>query len=181
MSEQELIDACVKNDRKAQRELYDRFSRQMMAVCLRYAGNPTDASDMMQEGFIRVFEKLEQYKGDGALGGWIRRVMVNSALLQIRKEKKHSFTDEIDEETNVVSTSFDVFSKMAADEILQLVQNLPTGYRTVFNLFAIEGYSHKEIAEQLGISESTSKTQFHKAKIQLRLDLAALEESEHRR
>lgn len=181
MSEQELIDACVKNDRKAQRELYDRFSRQMMSVCLRYAGNPTDASDMMQEGFIRVFEKLEQYKGDGALGGWIRRVMVNSALLQIRKEKKHSFADEIDEETNVVNTSFDVFSKMAADEILQLVQNLPTGYRTVFNLFAIEGYSHKEIAELLRISESTSKTQFHKAKIQLRLDLEALEQSEERR
>jgi len=181
MSEEELIDACKRNDRKAQRELYDRFSRQMMAVCIRYAGNTSNASDMMQEGFIRVFEKLEQYKGDGALGGWIRRVMVNSALLQIRREKKHSFNDEIDEETNAVSKSFDVFSEMAADEILQLVQNLPTGYRTVFNLFAIEGFSHKEIAEQLGISESTSKTQFHKAKIQLRIDLEALEESEQRR
>ncbi|MDG1261741.1 MAG: sigma-70 family RNA polymerase sigma factor [Flavobacteriales bacterium] len=181
MSEEELIKACIGNDRKAQRELYDQFSGQMMAVCLRYAGNGADAADMMQDGFIRVFEKLEQYKGDGALGGWIRRVVVNSALLHLRKEKKHSFNEEINDDVMATASTFDVFAKLAAEDIMQLIQQLPTGYRTVFNLFAIEGYSHKEIAQQLGISESTSKTQFHKAKIQLRNELEAIEQRDERR
>ncbi|WP_306641288.1 RNA polymerase sigma factor [Sanyastnella coralliicola] len=176
MTERELVDACLANERSAQKELYDQFSGQMMAVCLRYAGNPNDAADMMQEGFIKVFEKLGQYKGDGALGAWIRRVMVNSALIHIRKEKRHAFQESIDEAYDLHITDFNVLSELAAKDILALIAQLPTGYRTVFNLYAIEGYSHKEIAEKLEISESTSKTQFHKAKIQLRNQLNALEQ-----
>lgn len=175
MTERELVKACLANDRAAQKELFDQFSGQMMAVCLRYAGNPNDAADMMQEGFIKVFEKLGQYKGEGALGAWMRRIMVNSALIHIRKEKRHAFHDSIDEAYGLVGDDFNVLNELAAQEIIALVAALPTGYRTVFNLYAIEGYSHKEIAEKLEISESTSKTQFHKAKIQLRAQLKELE------
>lgn len=175
MSERELVDACLRNERSAQKALYERFSGQMMAVCLRYAGNTSDASDMMQEGFIKVFEKLGQYKGDGALGAWVRRIMINSALIQIRKEKRHAFHEDIDDSIGLENEQFSVLEQMAAEEILTLVSLLPDGYRTVFNLYAIEGYSHKEIAESLGITESTSKTQFHKAKIQLRHQLKQLE------
>lgn len=181
MSDQELVKECMSGNRIAQKELFDTYSGQMMALCLRYAGNHSEASDMMQEGFIKVFEKLEQYKGKGPLGGWIRRVMVNSALIYIRREKKHSFHEDADEHVGLSDENFDVFAQMAANEILNLVAQLPDGYRTVFNLYAIEGYSHKEIAEQLEISESTSKTQFHKAKLQLRKDIAALEGKEHGR
>ena len=176
MSDRELVDLCMKGDRVAQKRLFDTYSGQMMALCLRYAGNGSAAGDIMQEGFIKVFEKLSQYKGDGALGGWIRTIMVNSALIYLRREKKHAFHESSDEHFGLTDNSFDVFAKMGADEILQVVAKLPDGYRTVFNLFAIEGYSHKEIAEQLDISESTSKTQFHKAKQHLRKQITAMNE-----
>lgn len=176
MSDRELVDLCMKGDRAAQKKLFDTYSGQMMAVCLRYAGNPSTAGDMMQEGFIKVFDKLSQYKGNGALGGWIRTIMVHSALIYLRKEKKHAFHEPPEEQLGLPDASFDVLAKMSADEILQVVAKLPDGYRTVFNLYAIEGYSHKEIAEQLDISESTSKTQFHKAKQHLRRYVAAMNE-----
>jgi RNA polymerase sigma-70 factor (ECF subfamily) len=175
MSEHELVEACLKNDRKAQKALYDQYSRQMMAICLRYAGNASAASDIMQEGFITVFEKLRQFKGEGALGGWIRRIMVNTALLYLRREKKFAFHEEPDDHHDAFAAEADVFDKLGTEALLKLIGALPDGYRTVFNLFAIEGFSHKEIADQLGISESTSKTQFFKAKKHLQERVAQLE------
>lgn len=175
MSDEELIKRCLRQDSAAQKALYDRFASQMMALCLRYAGNPMEAQDMLQEGFIKVFEKLGQYRGAGPFGGWIRRVMVNESLIYIRKMKKHQFAEEIDDDRDDGVLEANVFDQLATQDILQLIAKLPEGYRTVFNLFAVEGFSHKEIAEMLEITESTSKTQFHKAKRQLRKQLEEIE------
>lgn len=175
MSEKELVNNCLKQDRTAQRVLYDRFAGQMMALCMRYAGNQSEAQDMLQEGFIKVFEKLGQFRGDGPLGGWIRRVMVNEALIYLRKQKKHAHVESIDDEVAIASDFQDGLSVLATEDIIGLIAKLPDGYRTVFNLYAVEGFSHKEIADQLSISENTSKTQFHKAKLHLRKQLEQLE------
>lgn len=176
MSDEELIDGCLRQDATAQKLLYDRFASQMMAICVRYAGNPMEAQDMLQEGFIKVFEKLGQFRSDGPLGGWIRRIMVNEALLYLRRMKKHQFTEEIDDDRHDQPLDNEVLDALATDELLKLIAALPDGYRTVFNLFAVEGYSHKEISEQLEISESTSKTQYHKARKHLRLLIEELEQ-----
>lgn len=137
-----------------------------------------EAQDMLQEGFIKVFEKLGQYRGDGPFGGWVRRVMVNEALIYLRKTNKHRFSDTIDEDRDDASIDANVLSELAAEELIGLIARLPDGYRTVFNLYAVEGFSHKEIAKTLGVSENTSKTQLHKAKLQLR---SMIEQLEHER
>lgn len=175
MSEEALVKNCLRQDRTAQKALFDRYAEQMMALCVRYAGNPDEAQDMLQEGFIKVFEKLEQYRGDGPLGGWIRRVMVNESLLYLRRNKRHQYSEDIDDHYELEDGTPDALSDLRTSDLLRLIAGLPDGYRTVFNLYAVEGYGHKEIAEMLGISESTSKTQFHKAKLQLRRELEELE------
>lgn len=175
MSDEELIDRCLRQDATAQKLLYERFASQMMAICVRYAGNPMEAQDMLQEGFMKVFEKLGQFRSDGPLGGWIRRIMVNEALIYLRRMKKHQFAEEIDDDRHDHPLENEVLGAMATDELLQLIAALPDGYRTVFNLFAVEGYSHKEISELLNITESTSKTQYHKARKQLRTLIEVLE------
>lgn len=176
MSDEELVRGCLRQDGVAQRTLFDRFAQPMMAVCMRYAGNPMEAQDMLQEGFVKVFEKLGQFRGDGPLGGWVRRIMVNEALIYLRKHQRHRNIDAIDEENDDAPVDASVLDSLGAEMLIKLIAALPAGYRTVFNLYAVEGYSHKEIAEQLGITESTSKTQFHKAKQQLRAQLEQLEE-----
>ncbi|MDG1157849.1 MAG: RNA polymerase sigma factor [Flavobacteriales bacterium] len=181
MTDQELVQACLKGNGQAQKELFDRYAGRMMAVCVRYAMCYEDAQDILQEGFIKVFEKLKQYSGKGALGAWIRMIMVNTALIHLRKHKKLLLNDELSDGAEFEHQTYTVLENMAADEILELVQALPAGYRTVFNLYAIEGYAHKEIAEMLDITESTSKTQYFKAKAQLKRALNSREESEFRR
>lgn len=176
MSDEELVSGCLRQDGVAQRALFDRFAQPMMAVCVRYAGNPMEAQDMLQEGFVKVFEKLGQYRGDGPLGGWIRRIMVNEALIYLRKHQRHRNIGAIDEENDDAPVDASVLDSLGAEMLINLIAALPAGYRTVFNLYAVEGYSHKEIAEQLGISENTSKTQYHKAKQQLRTQLEKMEE-----
>ncbi|MCB0760089.1 MAG: sigma-70 family RNA polymerase sigma factor [Flavobacteriales bacterium] len=175
MTDQELVRACLEGSGKAQRLLYDKYSGQMMAVCLRYAGNEPDAQDMMQEGFIKVFDKLGQYSGKGSLVGWIRSVVISCALVHIRKEKRFMFHEDVEEVQHLTDDDVDAVSRMSQAEIMELIRQMPDGYRTVFNLFAIEGYSHKEIAELIEVSESTSKTQFFKAKAWLKKELNALE------
>lgn len=177
MTDQELVQACMRKDPKAQRALYDQFAGKMMGVCLRYAKDQSDAQDVLQEGFIKVFEKLEQYSGKGSLGGWIRMIMINTALIKIRKEKKFSHHEELSDAAEFTQADYGVLDTLAAEEIMKLIQKLPDGYRTVFNLYAIEGYSHKEIGEMLGVSESTSKTQFFKAKNHLKKAITLLEQT----
>ena len=168
VSDQELLAGCLKKNADAQKALFAKYGERMMGLCLRYAGSREEAQDYLQEGFIKVFDKLGQYNGSGALGGWISTVIVNTALIQLRKKKREGYSEDIDEIYDLSTNDYDVLDKMSADELMQIVAAMPNGYRTVFNLFAIEGFSHKEIAERLEISESTSKTQYHKAKAYLK-------------
>lgn len=139
-----------------------------MSVCMRYAGNRDQAQDMLQDGFVKVFQKIDHFRGDGSLGGWITRTMVNTALDHIRRNKPYDHSLDLTEAEHLHQEDEQVLSAMTTDELMDLIQALPPGYRTVFNLFAIEGYPHKDIAGMLGISENTSKSQFMKARAYLR-------------
>ena len=135
---------------------------------MRYANNRDQAQDMLQDGFVKVFQKIDHFRGDGPLGGWIARTMVNTALDHIRRNKPYDHSLDLTEAEHLHQVDEQVVSSMTTDELMALIQALPTGYRTVFNLFVIEGYAHKEIADMLGISENTSKSQFMKARAYLR-------------
>ena len=174
VSDQELLAGCLKKNADAQKALFAKYGERMMGLCLRYAGSREEAQDYLQEGFIKVFDKLGQFNGSGALGGWISAIMVNTALVQLRKKKREGYSEDIDDVYDLSTNDYDVLDKMSADELMGLVSSMPTGYRTVFNLFAIDGFSHKEIAEKLEISESTSKTQFHKAKAYMKKQIEEL-------
>ena len=162
--EEELIALCKKGDSSAQSELYKRFSKKLWGVCLRYAKNQMSAEDILQEGFIRIFKYLDQYKGEGSFEGWMRRTMVNTAINYYKKNLSSKDESDIDDMVGIQSDNADAVSQMSTDEILNLVQALPGGYRTVFNLYVMEGLSHKDIATQLNISENTSKSQLSRAR-----------------
>jgi RNA polymerase sigma factor (sigma-70 family) len=164
MEEKELVRACIERNPKAQKRLYDQFSSVVMGICIRYAGNRDEAKDVFQECFIKIFQKMHQYSGEGSLGGWIRSIAVNTSLIHIRKNQQWAHMADIDNQYDLKERHYGVLEEMAAGEIAEMIEAMPTGYRTVFNLYAIEGYQHKEIGEMLGISENTSKTQFMKAK-----------------
>ncbi len=174
VEDMQLARACLDGNEKAQSQLFEQYSGQMMALCLRYGRDYEEAQDMFQEGFIKVFQKLDKFNGKGPLGAWIRRTIANNALDQIRKNKREK--DHVEAyEVEVKSQnefSFDLFddeeSELTNDKLTELIQRMPTGYRTVFNMYVVEDYSHKEIAEQLEITESTSKTQYRKAKAYMR-------------
>ncbi len=164
-----LIQACINGDRAAQNQLYQQHKYKMMGVCLRYAKDRAEAEDILQEGFFKVFCDLKQFSGKGPLGAWIRRVVVNTALMHIRKHKNKLFpVVELDKIAYSHASNEDLFSSFRAKALMQMIQQLPDGYRVVFNMYVIEGYSHKEIAKQLGVSESTSKSQLSRAKMTLR-------------
>lgn len=154
---------CGLQDRRAQEQIYNYFSKRMFATCMRYAHTTLEAEDILQNGFVKIFTKHNLYDGSGSLEGWMKRIMVNTAIETYRKNQG-KFTDPFDE-----STSGHMISTLSADQtgykdLMALVQELPTGYRTIFNLYAIEGYSHKEIAELLAISEGNSKSQLSRAR-----------------
>lgn len=164
ITENDLINGCIGGDRRMQEELYRRFSPKMYGVCLRYAANTEEAEDILQEGFIKVFKKLTSFRGDGSFEGWIRRIFVNTAIEHFRRKRYlQPVTDK--EENTIEGKYLSVLDEMAERDILALVQQLSPGYRTVFNMYVVEGYSHKEIAEILGISEGTSKSQLSRAKL----------------
>ena len=160
-----LITECIRGDRNAQKQLYDMYRVKMFTLCLRYMSNRQDAEDMLQDGWVKVFKQLKTYNTEkGSFYGWIRKIFVNTNLEFLRK-KRMRFED-IDEYTVEAQVSYemDVFEQMSLQEMVAVLQGLPTGYRSVFNLYVIEGYSHKEIGEILSISPNTSKTQLMKAK-----------------
>ncbi|MBL7827064.1 MAG: sigma-70 family RNA polymerase sigma factor [Saprospiraceae bacterium] len=163
MSEHELIRGCLRGSIQCQRALYEQFAGKMYGVCLRYARNSSDAADILQEGFMKVFSKLEQFQFQGSFEGWIRRIMVNTALRAYQKQRfnQESFGFEQLPESPVDP---DAISSMSESELLAVIRELPDGYRAVFNLVAIEGFSHAEAAEMLGIQESTSRSQLTKAR-----------------
>jgi len=162
LTEIELIEGCRKGKRAFQKALYDRFSKKMMVVCLRYSKSTPEAEDILQEGFVKVFQGLEGFRQDAKLETWMTRIMVNTALNHYRK-KLYLYpmvdVEDIDIPQNEVS-----LSGLNTMQLLEMIQELPEGCQVVFNLFAIEGYSHKEIAEMLGISEGTSKSQYARAR-----------------
>ena len=173
MDESALVKRCINGDQKAQQVLFDRFAPKMLAVCIRYAKDVVQAEDVLQSAFIKVFTKLDSFNG-GSLEGWIRRIMVNTALDEIRKNKKRTQNVTIDAvEFKVESNNF-IVEELQAEDLMKIISCMPEGYKVVFNMFAIEGYSHKEIAEQLEISENTSKSQYSRAKAYLRAELERL-------
>jgi len=161
--EAQLVKALRKQDPKAQRQVYEKYSLRMLGLCFRYVSNDMVAEDVMVEGFLRVFSKIDQFSGEGSFEGWIRRIMVNEALGHIRKQKRIPEDAMSDEAENIPDYAC-ADQNLNAEELLNLIGELPVGYRTVFNLYAIEGYAHSEIAELMGITESTSKSQLHRAR-----------------
>ncbi|MBR6758682.1 MAG: sigma-70 family RNA polymerase sigma factor [Bacteroidaceae bacterium] len=169
--EKELIEACISNKREAQRQLYDRYAPLMMAVAQRYVGDYDVAQDVLQEAFIKVFSSLHTFSATGSLEGWIRRIVINSALEYLRTNDILHESVELEEIALSATTTETVIDNISADELLATIATLPSGFRTVFNMFAIEGYSHKEIAQQLGVTESTSRSQYNRAKALLKKKL----------
>lgn len=167
-TEQELIRGCIENDARAQRDLYQRFSGAMMGICIRYAPTVHEAEDLLQEGFIKIFRKIHTFEGRGHLAGWIKRIIVNTCLTYYRDTKNLRMYVEINEEAQIGESSFDVFSELSAEDLVKKIQRLPDGFRMVFNMYAIEGYSHKEIADKLEISIGTSKSQLSRARAYLK-------------
>ena len=158
-----IINGCLKGDRKCQELLYNMFSARMFGLCLQYADNHDDASDILQEGFIKVFRKLDQFGGKGSFEGWVRRIMINTALERYRSQVRlYPLTDNTVKKENLVQE--EVFDRLSASDLIRLVQDLPPRYRMVFNLYAIEGYSHKEIGEMMGITVGTSKSNLSRAR-----------------
>ncbi|MEO6637384.1 MAG: RNA polymerase sigma factor [Ginsengibacter sp.] len=162
-SEPDLIQACIAGDRQMQELLYRKHSAKMYGVCLRYCGNTEDANDLLQEGFIKVFKNLQKFRGEGSFEGWIRRIFVNTSIEHFRKKVKLYNVSEVQENT-IEDTDLNILDTLAEKDIIALVNELSPGYKTVFNMHVIEGYSHKEIADILGITEGTSKSQLARAK-----------------
>lgn len=172
--EHELIEGCRRQNRQAQQALYELYSGKMYALCCRYVKDKMEAEDVLVVAFTKIFERIHQYKGDGSFEGWIRRVMVNESLGFLRKNKNMYVETDIEaaeREPNYEQLD----SALEAEDLMKLIEGLPTGYRVVFNLYAIDGYSHQEIAEQLGINENTSKSQLSRARVLLQKRLMELD------
>jgi RNA polymerase sigma-70 factor (ECF subfamily) len=172
--EDELITGCRKRDRNAQKALYETYSSKMYGLCYRYLKDPMEAEDVLVVAFTRILERIDQYKGEGSFEGWIRRIVVNEALTCLRKRRNMHLEAELGEADYHLDYR-NLEDHLQAEDLVQLINALPTGYRIVFNMYAIDGYSHKEIADTLGISENTSKSQLSRARTYLQ---KALKEQE---
>ena len=164
MDHQRLVKDCLKGKLQAQRELYELFAKNMLGVCYRYTRSIKDAEDVLQEGFVKVFHSLGQYKNEGELGGWIRRIMVNTALNFLKRNRKYQHEMYFTQEYLHPVSDDDPVVKLQAKELADLIRQLPHGYQVIFNLHAVEGYSHVEIGELLGISDGTSRSQYSRAR-----------------
>lgn len=167
MTEEALLKGCMNNDQAAQRELYNRYSSKMLAVCYRYAHSREDAEDMLQEGFIKVFLQVHTFENRGAFEGWIRRIIVHTCINILKKNKKFNESVDIIHATSMQIREESVSAIIQAKQVVECIRLLPIGYRTVLNLYAVEGYSHREIAGMLDIEESTSRSQYTRAKAML--------------
>ena len=166
MDEKELIKACIKNDSKAQRLLYEKYDARFFAVCKRYFTDVQQAEDALVKGFLKIFKNLINYSFEGSFEGWMRRIMINECLMELRKNK--IFHLNVDDYSTTISSNQEASQQIEEDDVMKLLNYLPDGCRLVFTLFVIEGYKHKEIAENLGITEGTSKSQLNLAKTKLK-------------
>lgn len=160
----QLIDACKKGDRASQKILFDRLAPRMFPLCIRYVKDRSLAEDILQDGFITLFTRIDTYKADGSFEGWARRIFVTTALMYLRKKDALKMSDELDIARGMKAETVSQMQNIGYKELMELVMTLPAGFRAVFNMYAIEGYSHKEIAQMLGITETTSRTQFSRAR-----------------
>ncbi len=167
MTEEAILKGCLNNNAAAQRELYNKYSSKMLAVCYRYGHNREDAEDMLQEGFIKVFLQIHTFENRGAFEGWIRRIVVHTCINILKKNKKFNESVDIIYATAIQVREESVSAIIQAKQVVECIRILPIGYRTVLNLYAIEGYSHREIANMLDIEESTSRSQYTRAKAML--------------
>ena len=174
--ETDLIDGCRRNNRAAQKALYDQMAGKMMTVCCRYVKDRMEAEDILVTSFTKVFERIDQFKGDGSFEGWVRRIVVNESLSYLRKNKTMYLETDL-ENADREGSQQALDTDLEAEDLLRMIAELPPGYQMVFNLYAIDGFSHQEIAEQIGITESTSKSQLSRARIHLQAKLQKLEES----
>jgi RNA polymerase sigma factor (sigma-70 family) len=169
--EDELIKGCLLRDANAQRQLYDTFSSKMYSICYRYVKDSMEAEDILVTSFMKVFDKISQFKSEGSFEGWIRRIVVNESLTYLRRNRSMYLETELEQADR--EPDYNMLSDhLEAEDLLNMIKELPTGYRIVFNMYAIDGYSHKEIADQLGISENTSKSQLSRARTYLQKMLA---------
>lgn len=175
MTDELLVNGCLRNEPQYQQALYKKYRVEMFTLCLRYAKTRTEAEDFLQDGFMQVFRDLRQFDHTkGSLQGWVRKVMVNKALQHLRKKRLQYAYDDVSEYANQVPGDENIISMLSAQEIVMLIQQLPEGYKVVFNLFMIEGYSHQEIADMLGIAVNTSKSQLRKARLALQKKISEL-------
>lgn len=173
--EQATINQCIKGNRKAQKALFDLLAPRMFPVCIRYVSDREVAADILQDGFITLFSKLDTYKGDGSFDGWARRIFVNTALMYLRKKDALKMSEDISVLRNLSTDTASQMENIGYKELMKLVTSMPPGFRTVFNMYVIEGYSHKEIAEILEITETTSRTQLSRARVWLQNKIKAIE------
>ncbi|TGN26596.1 RNA polymerase sigma factor [Empedobacter tilapiae] len=166
MDEKQLIKACVNNDSKAQRLLYEKYDARFFAVCKRYFTDIQQAEDALVKGFLKIFQNLQNYSFEGSFEGWMRRIMINECLMELRKNK--IFHLNVDDYSSSISSNQEASQQIEEDDVMKLLDYLPEGCRLVFTLYVIEGYKHKEIAESLGITEGTSKSQLNLAKTKLK-------------
>jgi len=167
--EQQLVERCKSGDRTAQQALYERYAKAMYNICLRMMGNNAEAEDLLQESMVDTFTKLDSYRGEATIGSWIKRIVINNCINALRKRKiKFTTIEDHHEPANDIYNTSEQVHPCSADKIRSAIMKLPTGYRTVCSLYMIEGYDHQEIAGILGVSESTSKTQYHRGKRRLR-------------
>jgi len=176
-----FIKRLKSGDDKAQKAFYQKFAPKMYGICLRFSKNTAEADDMLQEGFIRIFNHIKDFRGEGALEGWVRRTIVNTAINFYKKRIKQGITTELENVREKVEDESYIIEQMAAKELLEVIRQLPDGYRTVFNLNVIEGYSHKEIGEMLDISENTSKSQLSRARVSLQKKIKSLKKRENKK
>jgi RNA polymerase sigma factor (sigma-70 family) len=177
----DIIKGCARHERKAQQMLFDKYSRFLLGICMRYATDRSEAEDILQDSFLKIYFSIGDFSGTGSFAGWMRKVAVNTAITHYHKNLKHRYHIEIEEyvsvETGTSSFEEDLFT---SDELNQVMNDLPAGYRMVFNLYAVEGYKHKEISEMLGIDTNTSKSQYSRAKAVLRDKLDKLRKLKNR-
>ena len=170
-----LIESCIQGDRAAQKVLYDRLAPRMFPVCIRYVGDRELAEDVLQDGFVTLFTRLDSYKGEGSFEGWARKIFVTTALMELRRKDALKMSEDLEAVRGMKAEATTQLQNIGYKDLMRLITQLPPGFRTVFNMYAIEGYSHKEIGEILGISETTSRTQLSRARLWLQNKIKEIE------
>lgn len=177
MTDAELIKGCIREDAGCQKNLFNRYAGPLLGVCYRYARNREDAEDILQDAFIKIFKKMEQFKGDGSFEGWMRKIIVNTALKKytVSRYSKEFSVQEVKDPSDADMNDVPAFNHLTEKDLLALINNLPDGYRLIFNLYIIEGYRHEEIAEMLGIQPGTSRSQLVKARQLLQKEIIKMQ------